>query len=124
MAIFFNSNLKFLREKNNMSRTELAKKLNVHQSTVSRWENGEMGATVDNAVDISKVLNIPLPDLIGRDLRLSENNSYDNKIKELETETGIKISYSTEKELTQEDYLAINELVLNEIKSQKEEDKK
>lgn len=123
MAIFFNSNLKFLREKNNMSRTELAKKLNVHQSTVSRWENGEMGATVDNAVDISKVLNIPLPDLIGRDLRLSENNSYDNKIKELETETGIKISYSTKKDLTQEDYLAINQLVLDEMKAQEEEKK-
>lgn len=46
-----------------------------------------------------------------------------NKIKELETPTGVKVSYSSEKPLTQEDYVAINQLVLNELKAQ-EEDKK
>lgn len=47
----------------------------------------------------------------------------DNKIKELETSTGVKISYSPEKPLTQEDYMVINQLILNELKAQ-EEDKK
>lgn len=46
-----------------------------------------------------------------------------NKIKELETSTGVKISYSADKPLTQEDYVAINQLILNELKAQ-EEDKK
>lgn len=47
----------------------------------------------------------------------------DNKIKELETSTGVKISYSSEKPLTQEDYMVINQSILNELKAQ-EEDKK
>lgn len=72
MPNFFSSNLKYLRENSQMSKTELAKKLNVHQSTISRWENNEMGATIDNAIDISEVLNIPLPDLLGIDLRLEK----------------------------------------------------
>jgi len=69
MANFFNSNLKYIREKNNISKTEMAKLIKVHQSTITRWENGDMGATVDNAIDASEALNIPLPILLGKDLR-------------------------------------------------------
>ena len=58
MNNFFSSNLKFLRENKGLSKSELAKKINVHQSTISRWENEEMGATVDNAYDVANVFNI------------------------------------------------------------------
>lgn len=71
MSSFFASNLKFLRESHDMSKTDLSKKINVHQSTISRWENNEMGATIDNAYDISEVFNIPMSELLGKDLRIS-----------------------------------------------------
>lgn len=71
---YFSSNLKFLREKFKLSRLDLSKKLNVNQSTISRWENGEMGANVDNAYDVSMFFNVSISDLIGKDLRLIEKN--------------------------------------------------
>lgn len=69
MYNYFSSNIKFLRESNGMSKTDLANKLKVHQSTISRWENGEMGATVDNAYDVSNIFHISVADLTGKDLR-------------------------------------------------------
>ncbi len=59
----------------------------------------------------------------GSDFSFLNNNSqsqteYDDKIKELETKNGVKILYSTEKPLTQEDYLDINQLVLEVMKQQ------
>ena len=58
MHNYFSSNIKFLRENSGMSKTDLANKLKVHQSTISRWENGDMGVTVDNAYDVSNIFNI------------------------------------------------------------------
>ena len=69
MQNYFSTNLKFLREKNGMTRNELASKLKVHQSTISRWENGEMGATVDNAYDVASLFNISIADLTGNNLK-------------------------------------------------------
>ena len=71
---YFSSNLKFLREKFKLSRVDLSKKLNVNQSTISRWENKEMGANVENAYDVSNFFNISIADLVGKDLRLIDKN--------------------------------------------------
>lgn len=123
MARFFNKNLKYVRSIKKISQQDLADKINVDRSTISRWENDEMDVTLENAIKIAEVLNVPFPDFLGRDLTIANNidkNEFEKQVKELETNTGVKISYATEKELTQEDYLAINELVLNEIRSQKE----
>ena len=75
MDNFFANNLRYIREKRGLSKSQLADKLNVNQSTITRWENGEMGATVTNAFDISRILNIALPDLLGKDLSI-DNASY------------------------------------------------
>ena len=73
---YFSKNLEFLRKSKNISRSELASKINVNQSTISRWENEEMGATVDKACDIAKFFNVSLADLIGKNLT-KENNVFD-----------------------------------------------
>ena len=75
MENFFANNLKYIREKRGLSKSQLAEKLNVNQSTITRWESGEMGATVTNAFDISRILNVPLPDILGKDLSL-DNAKY------------------------------------------------
>ena len=125
MSGFFSSNLKFLRESKKITKTELAKRLKVHQSTISRWENDEMGATIDNAVGISEVLGVPLPELLGKDLRfenaeLPPNDCIDSKentisdeelerrLKELNEREGVKILFDKEGELTEEE---LNQIV-------------
>lgn len=72
---YFSQNLKFLRESKNMSKSELAQKLNVNQSTISRWENNEMGITLENAYDISDFFNISVADFTGIDLSKKKNDT-------------------------------------------------
>lgn len=74
---FFSKNLGYLRKQKKMSKTELAQKLGVNQSTISRWENEDMGITIDNAYDIAEFFNISIADLTGKDLTNENNNTFD-----------------------------------------------
>lgn len=74
---FFSKNLKYLREKNNLSKSELAEKIGVNQSTLSRWENEDNGATVDNALDLATFFNVTLADLVDKDLHF-DNAEFHN----------------------------------------------
>lgn len=73
---FFSKNLEYLRTKKGMTKNELANKLKVNQSTISRWENGDMGVTVDNAYDVADFFNVSMSDLTGKDMSL-ENKPFD-----------------------------------------------
>lgn len=75
----FAKNLKYLREKNNLSKSELADKIGVNQSTLSRWENEENGATVDNALDLASFFNVTLADLVDKDLHFDNATFVDNE---------------------------------------------
>ena len=88
---FFSQNLLYLRKLKNISRSELANRLKVNQSTISRWENEDMGVTVDNAYDVAQFFNVSIADLTGTDL--AKENSYNeldsmlwSKAKELNDE--------------------------------------
>lgn len=116
MNNFFATNLKYLRESNGMSKTDLSKRLKVHQSTISRWENEEMGATVDNVYDISEIFNVPMSELLGKDLRI-ENNYHEN-FNELD-----KILFSKAKELSDDDKKFIINL-MNKINKEIDEEEK
>ena len=73
MARFFNKNLKFIRQQKGISQQELADKLNLDRSTISRWENDEMDITVGNAIQLADYFNIPLEDFTGKDLSINDN---------------------------------------------------
>lgn len=77
MADFFSTNLKYLREKNNLSQSKLAEKIGVNQTTIARWEDDNRIPTIYNAVDIANALNIPLPHLLGTDLRIDNSEIVD-----------------------------------------------
>ena len=66
---FFSKNLIYLRNQKGLSRSELANKLKVNQSTISRWEHGDMGVTVDNAYDVANFFDVSIADLVGKDLQ-------------------------------------------------------
>lgn len=81
MAEFFSTNLKYLREKAGLSQNKLAEKIGVNQTTIARWEDDNRVPTIDNAIDVAEALNVPLPCLLGKDLR------FDNaELVELETD--------------------------------------
>lgn len=115
---YIGNKIKYYREKKNISQKELGELLNTTSQTISRYESGKRGTNQDILFLLAEYFNININDFFPP---ISNNN--DSRIKELETKTGVKISYSSDKELTEEDYVAINQLVLNELKAQ-EEDKK
>lgn len=79
MSKYFSTNLKYLRKNKKISQQELADRLkNIDRSTISRWESGEIDPTIGNAIQVSNVLNVPLEDLIGKDLMLEEYNELDS----------------------------------------------
>lgn len=77
MAEYFSSNLKHLREKKGLSQNKLGSIIGVNQTTIARWEDDNRVPTIDNAMDVAEALNVPLPDLLGRDLRF-DNASFVN----------------------------------------------
>lgn len=77
MARFFNKNLKYIRQLRKVSQQELANKLKLDRSTISRWENDEMDITVGNAILIANFFDIPLEDFISKDLSLTEISESD-----------------------------------------------
>ena len=79
MSNHFSKNLKFLREKRNLSQNKLAEMIGVNQTTIARWEDDNRTPNLDNAIDVSRILNIPLHDLIGIDLRTNSINVPPNK---------------------------------------------
>lgn len=75
MEIYFGPNLKFIREKRNISQTKMAEIVNVNQTTIARWEDENRIPTIEKAIEVSEALKIPLKDLIGSDMRaLSKSN--------------------------------------------------
>lgn len=77
MTQFFNTNLKHLREKKGLSQNKLGALIGVNQTTIARWEDDNRIPTIDNAVDVAEALNIPLPDLLGKDLRFDNADLID-----------------------------------------------
>lgn len=70
---FFSKNLQFLRKQKNMTQAELGAKVNVDQTTIGRWEDGNREPTVGNVVNIANAFEVSVPELL--DIDLSKNDS-------------------------------------------------
>lgn len=57
--------IKQIRERNNLTQAELAKKLNMTQGIISSWENERYGPSLGTARKIAAVLDCTLDDLFG-----------------------------------------------------------
>lgn len=111
MAEFLNKNIKFLRTQKGISQQNLADKIGIDRSTISRIENNEIETTVDNAIKIADVLNVPFSDLINKDLQNEKNDNADirlsqfrllyDKMKDLPEESQ-KIVYNVTKSIMDE----------------------
>ena len=103
MSNYFSKNLKFLREKRNLSQNKLAEMIGVNQTTIARWEDDNRTPNLDNAIDVSRILNIPLHDLIGIDLRTNSINVPPNKEINENYKKILKEKGLTDQNITEED---------------------
>ena len=76
MPRIFSQNIKYLRQQKGISQQELADKLNLDRSSISRWENGEMDITVGNAIQLANFFNIPIESFTNKDLSKANNNNH------------------------------------------------
>ena len=72
MSKLFGDNLKYLRTTKKISQGQLADKLNINKSTISRWESNEIDPTVSNVIQVANLLGVPVADLVGTDMRLDD----------------------------------------------------
>ena len=70
MENYFMKNIKYIREQRGLSQNKLAEMLNVNQTTIARWEDENRIPTIDKAIQVSNILNIPLNLLIGTNLQI------------------------------------------------------
>lgn len=70
MENYFMKNIKYVREKRGLSQSKLAKMIDVNQTTIARWEDENRIPTIDKAIQVSSILNIPLDILVGKNLQI------------------------------------------------------
>lgn len=67
-------NLKKIRKENNLSQEKLAEKLSVSRQSVSKWESGQAYPEMDKVLQLCKLFNISVDDLLNQDVSELNNN--------------------------------------------------
>ncbi len=62
-------NLKRIRKDNNLSQEQLAEKLGVSRQSVSKWENGEAYPEMDKVLQLCKMFNLNIDELLNQDVK-------------------------------------------------------
>ena len=68
MAKYFNNNLKHIRNILNISQQEIAEKIKVDRSSISRWEKGEIDTPLEAALNIADFFKVKYEFFFGQDL--------------------------------------------------------
>ncbi len=114
MAYNLGKNIKYLREKNNLSQKEFARILNISNSTLSQYESNVRVPSDDIKIQIADYFNVSLDYLLGRPdpHHIDKEKS---KVSELEEDfpEGISVLYRANKNLTPEQ----KEVMLRMIKA-------
>lgn len=84
----FNEKLIELRKKEGLSQEELGYKLDVTRQTVSKWELGQTTPEMDKLIEISKMFNISVDELINDSETNTENDQVE-QVKDKETENKV-----------------------------------
>lgn len=114
MAYNLGKNIKYLREKKNLSQKEFAKILNISNSTLSQYESNVRVPSDDIKIKIANYFNVSLDYLLGRP---NSHNTSKEKSKATELEEdfpeGVSVLYRANKNLTPEQ----KEMMLRMIKA-------
>ena len=74
----FGDNLRKIRKSKKMSQEQLAEKVNVTRQSVTKWENGESYPEMNNILELCKIFNCKLNDLVHTDM--ADISSLDEEI--------------------------------------------
>lgn len=64
----FKEKLYELRRLKGLSQEEIGEKINVSRQTISKWENGQTTPELEKLIELSKIFDIPIDELIGNDI--------------------------------------------------------
>ena len=78
MTIELGNRLAELRKQHNLSQEELADQLGVSRQAISKWERGEASPDTDNLIELARIYNISLDELLG--LKKEEKEPQDDNI--------------------------------------------
>lgn len=78
-------NIKIMRKSKGLSQEELAIKLNVVRQTISKWEQGLSVPDSELLVSLSNVLETPVSTLLGENIEIPKEDSYQEVAEKLET---------------------------------------
>lgn len=73
---FLSTNIKFLRQKNNLTQDDIAKIVGKSRVLVSQWESDDREITTEDIIKLSAYFNLPMDILVGKDLRI-KNHDFD-----------------------------------------------
>lgn len=79
--MFFKDNLINLRKEMGMSQEDLAERLDVSRQTIYKWETGQNFPEMDRLVEISKVFNCSIDDLIKKEIKITSRVQLDDYFK-------------------------------------------
>ena len=74
----FGDNLRQIRKNKKMSQEQLAERVNVTRQSISKWENGESYPEMNNILELCRIFNCKLNDLVHTDM--SDIASLDEEI--------------------------------------------
>ena len=75
MTIEMANRLTKLRKEHGFSQEDLADKLGVSRQAVSKWERGEATPDMDNLIELSKIYNISLDEVVGNKIEDKEDEA-------------------------------------------------
>ena len=87
-------------DRNNMSKADLARKLQVKRGTVTNWCKGRYSPNDERAEQIATILNVNTAWLKGYNSPISRDNQYDRRGQEERIEQAIIASYRGSDETT------------------------
>lgn len=70
---YLSTNIKFLRQTNNLTQEDIAKIVDKSRVLVSQWESDERDITTEDVIKLSDYFNIPMDTLVGKDLRIGND---------------------------------------------------
>jgi len=79
MTMNLAENLKKIRKENNISQEQLAEQLGVSRQSVSKWESGTAYPEMDKLLQIAKLFNVNIDDLLNQDIK-EVNNEKQSKL--------------------------------------------
>jgi len=88
--MLFGENLKKLRKKKKLSQDDLAEKVNVSRQSVSKWENGDAYPEMNNILELCKIFNCKINDLVNDEIK--DFDSMDEEKKTIDEEIKMKVA--------------------------------